>query len=77
MIELLESVQGPVQSASLRLGENVGEHHVFFTSDGEEIELTHRAKSRMAFARGVAPAVRFLAGRDSGSYTMSDVLGLD
>ncbi|MDP8207427.1 MAG: dihydrodipicolinate reductase C-terminal domain-containing protein [Candidatus Electryonea clarkiae] len=74
--ELIEEVKGPVQTSSLRLGEVVGEHHVIFASDGEEIELIHRARSRMAFARGVAPAVRFLAGKKSGSYSMTDVLML-
>lgn len=70
--------EGPeVQVVSLRVGEVVGEHKIVFAVDGEQIELTHRAESRLAFARGVAPAVRFLAGKTSGSYSMADVLGLD
>ncbi len=69
--------EGPeVQVRSLRLGEIVGEHCVRFAAEGEEIELVHRAHSRMAFARGVAPAVRFLAGKRSGGFSMADVLGL-
>ncbi|MBZ0264342.1 4-hydroxy-tetrahydrodipicolinate reductase [bacterium] len=66
-----------VQITSLRLGENVGEHKIYFTSEGEEIQITHRAHSRLAFAAGVAPAVRFLHGKKSGNYSMSDVLGLN
>lgn len=66
----------PVQVVSLRVGEVVGEHKIVFAVDGEEIELIHRAESRMAFARGVAPAVRFLSSKTNGEYSMKDVLGL-
>lgn len=74
--ELLNAVGPEVQVTSLRIGEVVGEHRVVFAAEGEEIEIVHRAQSRMAFARGVAPAVRFLAGKTSGRYDMQDVLGL-
>ena len=70
--------EGPeVQVVSLRVGEVVGEHKITFAVDGEQIELTHRAESRMAFARGVAPAVRFLVDKVGGQYSMADVLGLN
>jgi len=65
-----------IQVTSLRLGEIVGEHRILLVSEGEEIEIIHRAHSRMAFASGVAPAVRFLAGKKEGTYTMADVLGI-
>lgn len=65
---------GPVDIVSLRAGEVIGEHRILFATDGEQIEVTHRAESRMAFARGVAPAVRFLAGKTSGGFSMPDVL---
>jgi 4-hydroxy-tetrahydrodipicolinate reductase len=61
---------------SLRGGDVTGEHTVVFASDGERFELTHRAHSRMTFARGAIKAIRFIAGRGPGLYTMSDVLGL-
>ncbi|MBS1261757.1 MAG: 4-hydroxy-tetrahydrodipicolinate reductase [Calditrichaeota bacterium] len=64
------------ETASVRVGEVVGEHRVLFAAEGEVIELVHRADSRLAFARGVAPAVRFLAGKVAGSFTMADVLDL-
>jgi len=67
---------GPIQISSLRIGEVTGEHRVLFASEGEEIEVIHRARSRMAFARGVPPAVRFLSGKTGGAYTMADVLGI-
>ncbi len=65
------------QTASIRVGEVIGEHRVVYAAEGETLELVHRASSRSAFAQGVAPAVKFLNGKSSGSYTMADVLGLN
>jgi 4-hydroxy-tetrahydrodipicolinate reductase len=61
---------------SLRRGDVVGEHTVTFTSLGETIELTHRAHSRDAFARGAVQAAKWLAGKPAGRYTFEQVLGL-
>lgn len=61
---------------SLRSGDVVGEHTVSFGAPGERLELTHRAHSRDTFARGALRAVRFVAGRPPGLYSMQDVLGL-
>jgi 4-hydroxy-tetrahydrodipicolinate reductase len=71
---LAPRVPGEIGIHSLRLGGNPGEHHVFFASDGEEIELSHRALSRTTYARGAIRAARFLAGRPPGMYRMMDVL---
>lgn len=66
--------------ATLRGGDVVGEHTVIFAGDGERIELTHRAASRMNFAQGALRAARFVAERrargESGWFDMQDVLGL-
>lgn len=61
---------------ALRRGDVVGEHTVSFTSLGETIELTHRAHSRDAFARGAVQAAKWLAGKPPGRYTFEQVLGL-
>jgi len=61
---------------TLRGGDVVGEHTVFFCGEGERIELTHRATSREQFARGALRAARWLPGRPAGLYDMADVLGL-
>jgi 4-hydroxy-tetrahydrodipicolinate reductase len=61
---------------ALRVGDNVGEHTVFFSTLGETLELTHRGHSRDSYARGALLAAKFLAGRPPGWYTMKDVLGL-
>ena len=61
---------------SLRGGDVTGEHTVIFAGEGERIELTHRAHSRRTFAMGTLRAIRFMAGRQAGYYSMADVLGL-
>ena len=61
---------------TLRGGDVVGEHTVFFCGEGERLELTHRATSREQFARGAVRAARWIAGRAPGLYDMADVLGL-
>jgi 4-hydroxy-tetrahydrodipicolinate reductase len=58
---------------SLRIGDTVGEHSVFFGTLGERIELIHRVQNRDIFAVGALKAARFLANAKAGLYTMSDV----
>ncbi|WP_456388323.1 4-hydroxy-tetrahydrodipicolinate reductase [Desulfolithobacter sp.] len=62
---------------TIRAGDIVGEHTVYFAGAGERIEITHRAHSRDNFARGAALAAAWVAGRPNGMYTMFDVLGLN
>jgi 4-hydroxy-tetrahydrodipicolinate reductase len=62
---------------SLRGGDVIGDHTVMFAGTGERIEISHRATSRMNYAIGSLRAVRFLAGRRSGLFSMFDVLGLN
>ena len=61
---------------TLRGGDVVGEHTVYFCGEGERLELTHRATSRDQFARGAVRAARWIAGKPAGLYDMADVLGL-
>jgi 4-hydroxy-tetrahydrodipicolinate reductase len=61
---------------ALRVGDNVGEHTVVFSTLGETLELTHKGHTRDSYARGALLAARFLAGKPPGRYTMNDVLGL-
>jgi 4-hydroxy-tetrahydrodipicolinate reductase len=58
----------------VRGGDIVGEHTVLFASEGERIELIHRATDRDIFARGALDAAAWLAGRRPGVYTLSDLL---
>jgi 4-hydroxy-tetrahydrodipicolinate reductase len=61
---------------TLRGGDVIGDHTVFFLGLGERIEITHRASSRETFARGAVRAALWLAGRQPGLYDMRDVLGM-
>ncbi len=61
---------------TIRAGDIVGEHTVMFAGEGERVEITHKASSRMNFARGAVRAASWLAGREPGLYNMRDVLDL-
>lgn len=67
--------RGEIGVHALRGGAVVGEHRLIFYSEGEEIELVHRALSRRTFADGALRAARFVATANPGLYTMQDVLG--
>lgn len=61
---------------TLRGGDVVGDHTVIFAGDGERVELSHKASSRMTFASGAVQAALWLRDKKSGLYDMQDVLGL-
>ena len=61
---------------TIRGGDIVGEHTVYFAGAGERLELTHRAHSRDNFARGAALAAAWVVKQPNGLYNMFDVLGL-
>lgn len=61
---------------TLRGGDVVGDHTVVFAADGERVELTHKASSRLTFAAGAVAAAVWLEGKEPGLYDMQDVLGL-
>jgi 4-hydroxy-tetrahydrodipicolinate reductase len=60
----------------IRAGDIVGEHTVMFADEGERVEITHNASSRMTFAKGAMRAATWLADKPAGHYEMQDVLGL-
>ncbi len=61
---------------TLRGGDVVGDHTVLFAADGERVELTHKASSRLTFAAGAVRAAVWLDDQPPGVYDMQDVLGL-
>jgi len=62
--------------SSIRGGDVVGEHTVAFFMDGERVEITHKATSRMIYANGAVRAANWLSDKSSGLYSMQDVLEL-
>jgi 4-hydroxy-tetrahydrodipicolinate reductase len=70
----LKRAPGAIGFASLRGGTVAGEHDVLFLGPEERLILSHRAESRMIFARGALAAARFLVGKPAGLYSMRDVI---
>ena len=71
----LKREPGAIGFAALRGGTAAGDHDVAFLGPDERLILSHRAENRMIFACGALAAVRFLAGRPAGLYSMQDVIG--
>jgi len=61
---------------TIRAGDIVGDHTVLFAGDGERVEITHKASSRMTFANGAVRAAGWLMAHNTGLFDMQDVLGL-
>ena len=68
--------RGEIGFATLRGGDVIGDHTVFFAGDGERIELTHKASGRQIYAKGAVRAALWSADKQPGLYSMRDVLGL-
>jgi len=62
---------------SLRAGDVIGDHTVLFAGNMERLEITHRAISREAFARGCVEAINWIADKNDGElHSMKEVLNL-
>ena len=61
---------------TIRAGDVVGEHTVWFATEGERVEITHKASSRMTFAKGAVRAAAWIVAQGKGQFDMQDVLGL-
>jgi len=71
-----ERPAGEIAIHSLRSGDVVGDHVVSFATEGERIELVHRASSRDTFANGALHAAQWVGAQTPGLYDMQDILGL-
>lgn len=71
-----ERPRGEIGFHAVRGGDVVGDHTVVFATDGERVELTHKASSRDCLAGGALKAALWLRDRQPGLYAMADVLGL-
>lgn len=63
--------------ATIRAGDVVGEHSVWFADEGERVEIAHKASSRMTFANGAVRAAKWLESKQTGLFDMTDVLDLN
>jgi 4-hydroxy-tetrahydrodipicolinate reductase len=71
-----ERTREEIGMQTIRGGDIVGDHTVFFIGMGERIELTHRAHTRDMFSRGAVRAAKWVVDQKPGIYDMQDVLGL-
>ena len=72
-----EDIIGRVANiTNVRAGDIVGEHTALFADIGERLEITHKASSRLTFAKGAVHAAQWLHGKTPGLYSMVDVLNL-
>lgn len=71
-----ERVPGTIGFATIRAGDIVGEHTAMFAADGERVEISHKASSRMTFANGAVRSAAWLKSKKTGLYDMRDVLNL-
>ncbi len=71
-----ERPHGVIGFSAIRGGDIVGDHTVLFAQDGERVEITHKASSRMTFANGAVRAAAWLSGKAPALYDMQDVLNL-
>jgi 4-hydroxy-tetrahydrodipicolinate reductase len=62
--------------ATVRAGDIVGDHTVLFADEGERVEITHKASSRLTFAKGAVRAALWLSNKNNGLFDMQDVLDL-
>ncbi|HTW94020.1 MAG TPA: 4-hydroxy-tetrahydrodipicolinate reductase [Tepidisphaeraceae bacterium] len=68
--------KGEIGMHSLRMGDEIGRHCVYFAAEGERLELGHVATNRDTFVFGALRAAKWLANRPPGRYTVADVLDL-
>jgi len=71
-----ERPDGQIGVHAVRAGDTVGDHTVIFATDGERVELSHRATSRDTFAMGALRAALWVTRQAPGLYGMQDLLGL-
>ncbi len=68
-----ERPQQEIGVQTLRGGDVVGEHTVYFLGPGERIDVTHRVYSRQTFAQGALRAAKWIGSQNPGKlYSMSD-----
>ena len=69
--------QNEIGVFALRGGTVAGEHQVFFFSEDESLELTHKASSRRIFAAGAIRAAKALVEKAPGYYNLEQLIFKD
>ncbi len=66
--------KGEITIHSLRLGTSVGWHELLIHDGAQSFTLRHEAHDRAIFAEGALIAAEFLLGKETGLYTMKDIV---
>lgn len=61
---------------AIRMGNVVGIHEVFISTEHECISIKHEAYDRGLFAEGAIKAIKFMLGKPKGIYNMKDMLSM-
>jgi 4-hydroxy-tetrahydrodipicolinate reductase len=67
---------GQIGMHSLRIGDEVGKHTVYFAALGERVELGHVATNRDTFVMGALRAAKWLRNQKAGRYSLPDAIEL-
>jgi 4-hydroxy-tetrahydrodipicolinate reductase len=68
--------RGEIGLHSLRIGDEVGRHTVYYAALGERLEIGHVATNRDTFVHGALRAAKWLPTQKAGRYSLADVLGI-
>ncbi len=60
--------------SAVRLGNEVGTHEVYISTQSQRLTLSHRAQNRSLFAEGAISAAEWLIDQEAGLYDMKDLL---
>ena len=71
-----ERTKDEIGVMALRGGDVAGIHNVGFYGEGEYLEFTHTATSRLTFAKGAIKAALWLKNQPNNLYGIEDSLGL-
>jgi len=66
---------GEIGISSIRMGNVIGEHEVFFTTPTQTVSLKHVSRDRALFADGALTAAKYIIKQKPGFYGMKDLLG--
>lgn len=69
-----ERQYGDIGISSLRYGEVLGMHEVIIDTGYQRFTFKHEALSKALFIKGAARAMRFIVGKETGLYGMSDMI---
>jgi 4-hydroxy-tetrahydrodipicolinate reductase len=74
LAKVVAKAAGDAPIHSIRAGDIISDHTVYFVMAGERIELKHQAQTREVFARGALYAAKFLKTKPAGLYSVKDLL---